>query len=37
VENVKQAWQGVFHVKQSITDAEAAIVVAKGIRKGARP
>ncbi len=37
VENVKQAWQGVFHVKQSITDAEAAIVVAKGVRKGARP
>ncbi len=33
VEKVRGTWQGVFHVKQSITDAEAAIVVAQGIRK----
>jgi 16S rRNA (guanine527-N7)-methyltransferase len=33
VEKVSGTWQGVFHVKQSITDAEAAIVVAQGVRK----
>ena len=31
----RQAWQGVFHVKQSVTDDEARIVVATGVR--ARP
>ena len=33
LENVKQEWQGTFHVKQSITDAEAAIIVGTGVRK----
>jgi 16S rRNA (guanine527-N7)-methyltransferase len=28
----RQAWQGVFHVEHSLTDAEAQIVVATGIR-----
>jgi 16S rRNA (guanine527-N7)-methyltransferase len=28
----RQAWQGVFHVKQSVTDDEAKIVVATGVR-----
>jgi 16S rRNA (guanine527-N7)-methyltransferase len=28
----KQAWQGTFHVKQSVTDADAKIVVATGVR-----
>ena len=32
------SWQGVFHVKPSLTDAEAAIIVASGVspRKNAR-
>jgi 16S rRNA (guanine527-N7)-methyltransferase len=33
LENVKQDWQGAFHVKQSITDAEAAILIGSGVRK----
>ncbi len=33
VEKVRGTWQGVFHVKHSITDAEAAIIVAQGVRK----
>lgn len=32
VNSVTPAWHGVFHVEQSITDADAAIVVASGIR-----
>lgn len=34
VENVRGAWHGVFHVEQSITDADAAILVARQVRKG---
>lgn len=29
----KRAWQGVFHVEQSVTDPDSAIVVATGVRK----
>ena len=29
--SVKHTWQGVFHVKPSITDAEAAIIVARRV------
>ena len=29
---VKQAWQGAFHVEQSVTDADSQIVVATGVR-----
>ncbi len=36
VESARGSWQGVFHVKQSITDAEAAIVVATGVRSKGR-
>lgn len=28
----RRAWQGVFHVKQSLTDDEARIIVAQGVR-----
>ena len=28
----KRAWQGVFHVEQSVTDADSRIVVATGVR-----
>lgn len=28
----KSAWQGVFHVEQSVTDADSKIVVATGVR-----
>jgi 16S rRNA (guanine527-N7)-methyltransferase len=28
----QQSWQGVFHVEQSVTDAESKIVVATGVR-----
>lgn len=31
----RRAWQGVFHVEQSVTDGDSKIVVAKGVR--ARP
>lgn len=35
LESVRQSWQGMFHVKQSITDPDAAILVARGVsRKG---
>lgn len=33
VETARENWQGVFHVKQSLTDSEAAIVVATDVRK----
>ncbi len=38
LESVRSSWQGVFHVKPSLTDPEAAIIVASGIspRKSAR-
>jgi 16S rRNA (guanine527-N7)-methyltransferase len=38
LESVTSSWQGVFHVEPSLTDAEAAIVVATGVspRKNAR-
>lgn len=38
LESVRSAWHGAFHVKPSITDAEAAIIVATGVspRKKAR-
>lgn len=31
LESVRSSWQGVFHVKPSLTDAEAAIIVATGV------
>ncbi len=35
LESVRQSWQGMFHVKQSITDPDAAILFARGVsRKG---
>lgn len=34
--NARQNWQGVFHVKQSLTDPDAAILVATGVRKASR-
>lgn len=33
VETARANWQAVFHVKQSITDSEAAILVARNVRK----
>jgi len=30
--DVRRAWQGVFHVERSVTDAESFIVVATGVR-----
>jgi 16S rRNA (guanine527-N7)-methyltransferase len=33
LETARASWQGTFHVKQSITDAEAAIIVATGVRR----
>ncbi len=33
LESVRGTWQGVFHVKQSITDAESAIITATGVRR----
>jgi 16S rRNA (guanine527-N7)-methyltransferase len=33
VETARTNWQAVFHVKQSITDSEAAILVARNVRK----
>lgn len=38
LESVRSSWQGVFHVEPSLTDAEAAIIVATGVspRKNAR-
>jgi 16S rRNA (guanine527-N7)-methyltransferase len=33
VNGVFSTWQGVFHVKQSLTDTEAAIIVASGVTK----
>lgn len=36
LESITDAWQGVFHVEQSITDPESAIIVARGVRAGAK-
>ncbi len=33
LETVRSAWHGMFHVKQSITDPEAAIIVGSGIQR----
>ncbi|WP_336961967.1 16S rRNA (guanine(527)-N(7))-methyltransferase RsmG [Sphingobium aquiterrae] len=33
LESIGPTWQGMFHVEQSVTDAESAIVVAKQVRK----
>ncbi len=33
LETVRRSWQGVFHVKQSVTDADAAIITATGVRR----
>ena len=32
LEAAQESWQGVFHVKQSITDSDAAIIVASQVR-----
>lgn len=32
LESVRGSWQGAFHVKPSLTDAEAAIIVASGVK-----
>lgn len=32
LESVRGTWQGVFHVEQSVTDPEAGIIVATGVR-----
>jgi len=36
LEVARGAWQGVFHVKQSVTDADSAIIVARNVRRGSR-
>ncbi len=36
LETIRPAWQGVFHVEQSVTDPDSAIVVARDIRKKGR-
>lgn len=33
LETVRSSWQGVFHVKQSVTDAAAAIIVASSVQR----
>ncbi len=33
VDGIKSGWKGVFHVKQSLTDAESSIIVASQIEK----
>jgi 16S rRNA (guanine527-N7)-methyltransferase len=33
LESVRGTWQGMFHVKQSITDADSAIITATGVRR----
>lgn len=32
----RKTWQGVFHVEQSVTDADAAIIVARKVKRGRR-
>lgn len=36
LEVARGAWQGVFHVKQSVTDPDSAIIVARNVRRGNR-
>lgn len=36
LESARASWQGVFHVEQSVTDADAAIIVARSVRQGKR-
>jgi 16S rRNA (guanine527-N7)-methyltransferase len=36
LEVARGAWQGVFHVKQSVTDPESEIIVARNLRRGSR-
>lgn len=36
LEAVQPAWQGVFHVERSITDAESAIIIARAVKAKAR-
>jgi 16S rRNA (guanine527-N7)-methyltransferase len=31
---IRASWQGMFHVEQSLTDAEAGIIVARDVRRG---
>ena len=33
LESVAQTWQGMFHVEQSVTDPEAAIIVARDVQR----
>jgi 16S rRNA (guanine527-N7)-methyltransferase len=32
LESIKRSWQGVFHVKQSVTDPDAQMIVASAVR-----
>lgn len=34
LEAARNTWQGVFHVKQSVTDADSSIIVAQGVKRG---
>lgn len=34
LEATRKTWQGVFHVEQSVTDADAAIIVARKVKRG---
>ncbi|MBY8824733.1 16S rRNA (guanine(527)-N(7))-methyltransferase RsmG [Sphingomonas colocasiae] len=36
LEVVRGTWQGMFHVKQSVTDPDSAIIVARNVRRGNR-
>lgn len=36
VESVRGVWRGLFHVKQSVTDPESAILVASGVRRAGK-
>lgn len=37
LETARTEWQGVFHVKHSVTDAEGRIIVAKRVERAKRP
>ena len=34
LEAASKTWQGVFHVEQSLTDADSSIIVARGVKRG---
>lgn len=34
LEAARNTWQGVFHVEQSVTDADSSIIVAQGVKRG---